>query len=137
MGLDSVELVMALEEGFGVVVTDAEAEACVTPAAVIEIISGKLRASDERVCVSQRAFYLLRKGLPQTLGISRRSVTLSSDVRSLAAGRSQREIWNNLKTAVQARSWPALARPKCIIAGVWLLSVGSFCALTAPFGWAV
>ncbi len=63
MGLDGVEMVMAFEEGFGVAISDAEAEASVTPRAAVDLIFGKLRASDERVCVSRRAFYLLRKGL--------------------------------------------------------------------------
>jgi hypothetical protein len=58
MGLDGVELVMSIEEGFGVTITDAEAEACAaTPAAVIDLVYGKLRASDQRVCVSQRGFH--------------------------------------------------------------------------------
>lgn len=52
MGLDAVELLMALEEGFGVAIADAEAEVCVTPAAVTDLIFGKLRAADERVCLS-------------------------------------------------------------------------------------
>jgi hypothetical protein len=60
MGLDGVELVMSIEEGFGVTIADAEAEACVTPAAVIDLVFGKLRASDERVCISQRACFLQR-----------------------------------------------------------------------------
>jgi acyl carrier protein len=135
MGLEGVELVMALEEGFGVTITDAEAEASVTPAAVIDLIFGKLRASDERVCVSQRAFYLLRKGLARTLGVSRRSVALGADVRSFAVGRSERELWNDLKTTVQARSWPALARPSWLVASLWFLSLGGFCALLAVVPW--
>ena len=61
MGLDGVELVMAIEEGFGVTIADAEAEGCVTPAAMIDLVFHKLRASDERVCVSQRAFHLVRR----------------------------------------------------------------------------
>jgi acyl carrier protein len=137
MGLDGIELVMALEERFGVTITDAEAEACFTPAAVIELIFGKLRASDERVCVSQRAFYLLRKGLTRALGVSRRSVALSSDIRSFTAGRSDREVWDDLKTAVQARSWPALARPLWLVVSLWLLSLGAFCAFFAVFPWYV
>jgi acyl carrier protein len=137
MGLEGVELVMALEEGFGVAISDAEAEACVTPVAIVNLIFGKLRASDEHVCVSQRAFYLLRNGLKQTLGVSRRSVALSADVRSFLAGRSEREVWDGLKTAVQVRSWPALARPRALVATLWLLSVGALCALTGVFHWVV
>jgi acyl carrier protein len=137
MGLDGVELVMALEEGFGVTITDADAEACVTPAIVIDLIFGKLRASDERVCVSQRAFHLLRKAMTRTLRIPRQSVALSADVRSFIAGRSERQVWNDLKTAVQARSWPALARPTWLVASLWLLTIGTFCALLAAFHWVV
>ena len=137
MGLDGVELVMAIEEGFGVTIADAEAEACVTPAAVIDLVFGKLRASDERVCVSQRAFYLLRKGLTRTLGVSRRKVDLTADIRSFTAGRAEREVWDDLKTAVQARSWPALAWPTWLTASMWFLSLGTFCALIALFHWAV
>ncbi|MHB9006269.1 MAG: hypothetical protein ACYDC1_05010 [Limisphaerales bacterium] len=125
---------MAIEEGFGVTIADAEAEACLTPAAVIDLVLGKLRASDERVCVSQRAFYLLRKGLTRTLGVSRRKVDLAADIRSFTAGRSERAVWDDLKTAVQARSWPTLARPRWLTASIWILSLGTFCALIALFG---
>jgi acyl carrier protein len=137
MGLEGVELVMALEERFGVAISDAEAEASVTPASVVELIFGKLRSTDERVCVSQRAFYLLRKGLARTLGVSRRSVTLGTDVRSFAVGRSELEVWHDLKASIQARSWPALARPRGLVVGLWLLSLGVFCVLLAVFPWYV
>ena len=128
---------MALEERFGVAISDAEAEAAVTPAAVVELIFGKLRSTDERVCVSQRAFYLLRKGLARTFGVSRRSVALGADVRSFAVGRSEREVWNDLKATVEARSWPPLARPSWLVVSLWLLSLCVFCALLAVFPWYV
>jgi acyl carrier protein len=137
MGLDGVELVMAMEEGFGVTITDAEAQVCDTPAMVIDLIFGKLQASDERVCVSQRAFYLLRKGLTQTLGVRRRIVVLNSDVRSFTAGRSERQVWDDLKAAVQARSWPALARPIWLVAILWFLAIGMFFSLLTAFHWVV
>src|SRR5580765_7439647 len=136
MGLDGVELVMTIEEGFGVTIADAGAEACVTPAAVIDLVFGKLRATDERVCVSQRAFYLLRKALTQTLGVSRRKVELSADIRSFTVDRSERAVWDDLKTAVHARSWPALCRPTWLVTSMWVLSLGMFCALIAVFYWA-
>lgn len=128
---------MALEESFGVTLTDAEAVACVTPAAVTDLIFSKLRTTDDRVCVSQRAFYLLRKGLTRTSGVARRSVLLSTDVRSLTTGRPDREVWDDLKTAVQARSWPSLARPTWLIAMLWLLSIGVFCSLATVAHWAI
>jgi hypothetical protein len=137
MGLDGVELVMSIEEGFGITIANAEAEACVTPGAVIDLVLGKLRASDKHVCVSQRAFYLLRKGLRRTLGVSRRKVDLNADIRSFAVGRSDRQVWDDLKTAVQARSWPGLARPGWLTAAMWILSLGTFCALITRLHWTV
>jgi acyl carrier protein len=136
MGLDGVELVMALEEGFGVKIADAEAEACFTPAAVIDIIFSKLRASDHRVCVGQRAFYLLRKALTQRLGIPRSKVTLGADIRTFTAGRLEKEVWQHLKAAVQARSWPALTRPKWMVGGLWLLALSTFGVLLLLLHWA-
>jgi hypothetical protein len=137
MGLEGIELMMALEEGFGVTIADEEAGMCVSPAEVIELIFGKLRASDERTCVSQRAFYLLRRGLTRTLGVSRRKVVLTADIRSFTADRSEREIWHDLKTSVQARSWPSLARPLWLVASLWLLSITTFCALISLVHWAL
>jgi hypothetical protein len=136
MGLDGVELVMSIEEAFGITITDAEAQSCVTPAKLIDLVFGKLRVGDERLCISQRAFYLLRKGLTRTLGASRRKVDLGTDIRSFITGGSQREAWEDLKTAVQARSWPALSRPTWLTASLWILSLGAFCALSAASHWA-
>jgi acyl carrier protein len=135
MGLDGVELIMAIEEGFGITITDAEAEACACPAAVIDLVFGKLRTSDERVCVSQRGFYLLRKALAQTLGVPRQEVELDLDIRSFTAGRSEREVWNNLKATVGARSWPDLARPRWLTAGLWCLALVTFGAVIAVSQW--
>jgi hypothetical protein len=135
MGLDGVELVMSIEEGFGVSIDDAEAEKCFTPAAMIDLVYGKLRACDERICVSQRAFYLLRRGLSKTLGVSRRQVDLDTDIRSFVARRSEPEVWGELKTSVQARSWPTLERPKWVTRCLWVLALGTFCGLSTLVHW--
>ncbi len=108
MGLDIVELVMAVEETFGVSISDAEAVRCETPADVIAVVLGKLRTIEETGCVSQRGFYVLRRALTETLGIERRSVTLDLEIRSLRCGTSDRAVWEELKVATKARSWPSL-----------------------------
>jgi acyl carrier protein len=123
MGLDSVELVMAIEEGFGVNISDAEAETCITPSLLIDVVFAKLRSTDERVCLTQRAFYLLRNAAIKNLGVARKAVVLDADIRSLARDRNQKIIWNNLKTEIQARSWPALARPS------WLTVILGICSV--------
>ena len=137
MGLDSVELVMAFEEGFGVSISDAEAVTCRTPGDVIDLVCGKLQTSDDTVCVSQRGFHVLRRALIETLGISRGDVDLDFDIRSFASGKSDREIWEGLKTATQARSWPPLVRPSWLVGILWIVPVLVFLVLLSAAHWAI
>ncbi len=123
---------MAIEEAFGVTIEDSEMAALVTPAAVIDLVFGKLRTSDERVCVTQRAFYLIRKGLIRALSVSR---TIHSEIRLLTKGKSEPQVWEDLKNAVGARSWPALVRPGWLVACLWLVSASIFGALLLHYHW--
>jgi acyl carrier protein len=122
MGLESVELVMAFEETFGVTISDAEAVTCETPADVIALVLGKIQTSGTEGCLSQRGFYVLRRALTKTLAIDRRAVTLDTEVRSLFSGISDPELWDSLKSAIKARSWPSLARPGWLVGCLWLLT---------------
>ena len=135
MGLDGVELVMSIEEGFGVTITDAEAEVCLTPASVIDLVYGKLRASDERVCVSQRGFYLLRKGLMTTLGLMRSEVALDSKLPDSVLDQDARTIWASIRDSVQARSWPKLGRPRWMVVLFTLVSLTTFVGLWSVSHW--
>jgi hypothetical protein len=124
MGLDGVELVLAFEERFGVSISDAEAEACVTPAMAIDVIFAKLRSTDERVCISQRAFYLLRKAAMDVLGLPRSAVVPEADLRSMVGDKSHEAVWRSLKARLQVRSWPRMERPgwmNSVIGGASLL----------------
>lgn len=47
MGLDSVELVMAVEEEFGISISDAEASTIVTPKDLIRIVGEQLDLKEE------------------------------------------------------------------------------------------
>ena len=71
MGLDGVELVLAVEEEFELVISDAEAENTTTPGKLTDLVYSKLRQSREDPCQSQQAFYILRKKLIDILGIRR------------------------------------------------------------------
>lgn len=85
MGLDGIELVMALEEAFGVELTDAEVERTVTPRKIGDLIFSKLQSTDQRICQSQRAFYLLRKTFMRQFGLPRANITPDMSFRSLIA----------------------------------------------------
>ena len=115
MGLDSVELVMAFEEAFGVPIANEEAESLVTPRAVIDLLFAKLQQTDARTCQTQRAFYVLRRAVMQQFGRPREAVTLDLPLRSLMTPRAERTEWPALGRAVAARSWPALDRPAWMV----------------------
>jgi hypothetical protein len=63
MGLDSVEIVLAWEESFGISISDAEAETMFTTRQAVDRIFEKVRSDrpEDRGCLSIRAFFRLRK----------------------------------------------------------------------------
>lgn len=111
MGLDGVELVMALEESFGVELKDDEVINTVTPRMVGDLIFSKLAVADEKTCQTQRAFYVLRRGVMKLLGLRRAQVTPGTRLRDIFPRREERILWPKLGVAVAARNWPTLERP--------------------------
>lgn len=94
MGLDTVELVMEIEDTFEVKIPDADAERMMTPGDVADWLVKRLMppAYLPPTCMSARAFYFLRSGLRTTYGVKRRDVrpaTLIGDLIPVA----QREGW--------------------------------------------
>ena len=127
MGLDGVELVMALEESFGVELKDDEVMNIVTPRMVGDLIFSKLSAADAKTCQTQRAFYVLRRGVMKLFGLRRAQVTPGTRIRDFIPRHEERSFWPKLGVAVAARSWPKLVRPawlsRSITAGGLLLVV--------------
>jgi acyl carrier protein len=63
MGLDAVEIVMAIEDAFDISIENSEAEKILTPRQLIDLVQSKVLVATSRVCLTQRAFNLLRKSL--------------------------------------------------------------------------
>lgn len=111
MGLDGVELVMDLEEAFGIQITDEEATNCRTPRMVIDVIFSKLKTADEHVCRSQRAFYTIRKVLIQTFGLERKSITPDMQLRDWLPRSREKEAWEQIRAVLSSQHLPGLVRP--------------------------
>jgi acyl carrier protein len=79
MGLDSVELVMALEEEFGIDIPDDDAETMVTVGNVYEWLKVKIAATTPIACLTQKIFYKLRPALIENYQLERH--VLSPDTR--------------------------------------------------------
>lgn len=112
MGLDGVELVMEIEDEFGISIGDEDAEKLTTVGQTAAYVVDRLRqkspgpvagapvstaASPARPSAS--AFYQLRRELRSRFGVSRRRVLPSSRIGDLVSARADRERWNDLAIA--------------------------------------
>jgi hypothetical protein len=96
MGLDSVELILAWEESFGISITEAEAKTMFTTRQVTELIYRKVKSSDlpeDHGCLSMRAFFRLRKELAAA-NQSGLVVKPDSKLAELLPGRRRRDMLN-------------------------------------------
>ncbi len=135
MGLDGVELIMSIEEAFGISITDEEAGNIRTPRQLINVVVRKLETTDRQVCATQRAFYTVRKALHAEFGVSRRAVTPRSSLEGLFPTETRYDNWQELLRRLGLRNpklgWPgwtsSLARTMGILltvvfgAIVWLM----------------
>lgn len=110
MGLDTVELVMAFEEAFEIDIPNEAAERMVTVRDVIDYVYSRVEHADTKLCLSQRAFYRLRRSVQETLGVDRSRVRPSTSWESLLPVENRQQRWLRLKAAVGADRWPALER---------------------------
>jgi acyl carrier protein len=83
MGLDTVELVMEVEDEFGISVADADAEMIQTVGQLHAYVCHRLRPRGETICPSARAFYRFRRALLARQPVPRRCVRPSSRITRL------------------------------------------------------
>jgi acyl carrier protein len=73
MGLDGVELVMAWEEEFGIVISDEDAEKLITPHLAIDLITIRIHAESstkfDRLTIRDEIRTLVRQITREQLGI--------------------------------------------------------------------
>jgi len=126
MGLDSVELVMDLEDAFGIELKDEEVTETRTPRMVIDLIFSKLKAADEHVCRSQRAFYAIRKVLVQTFGLERKSITPDMQLRDRIPKSREREVWKQIRMALGPNHLRGLVRPSWLTRALMTTALALF-----------
>lgn len=132
MGLEMVEIALAVEEEFGIDVPDSEMGIVETPGDLIELVCRLLTITDRPRCLTQQAFYRLRKGLVEASGVARADIRPDTRLADLAPGRNCRRWWIRLQKCTGARFWPALDRPRWLRRLIWGIAFAT-CAWTV--GW--
>lgn len=126
MGLDAVELVMAVEEEFGIVIADSEVTDCTTPGLLIDLVMRKLPQGGDPACASQRAFHLLRRALVRTTTLKHEEIRLGTELPMPEDGAARVAFWSRLRSEVGARSWPDPVRPRSLFAVMSISTVAAF-----------
>jgi hypothetical protein len=114
MGLDAVELVMAVEEKFGINITDEEATKTLTVGDLKHLVRTKLDVADVDGCLTQHAFHLIRKNATAEFGILRRNLRPDTTLETVIPQTTRRESWRNFQVALGVAELPELVRPHTV-----------------------
>ena len=114
MGLDGVEIVMAIEEEFKITISDSEAAGADTVGKVVDLVHARLRHNTEEPCPSQHGFYVVRKELTHQLGIARSAVMPDTLLEDLIPLPNRRSVWKALIRSITGEDNVAvsLVRPR-------------------------
>ena len=124
MGLDKVELVIRFEQAFGIAIPDEVVEYLTTPRQVTYYVLSQLRIGEQSTCMSQQAFYRLRKEFVPVLGIRRSEFHPCTHLEQLIPIHNRKEIWSTLRARLGDDVLLDLVRPN------WLVSLLLFATLT-------
>jgi hypothetical protein len=137
MGLDSVELVMEVEETFAIAISDDEAGGIVTVGQLFEHVVAKTAAKRQQACLSRFSFYRLRTALIAVAGARRAELRPRTDLANLLPERSRRRIWRRLAGEANLRL-PHLTRSTWLTRLLTALALGiaghCFWLSWPPFG---
>jgi len=135
MGLDGVEILMRVEEAFGIQIEDAEAEVTLTPGQLIDLVLSKVSVTDINTCLTRRAFHLVRTFFVSEWKASRATIRPAVSLNSLVPRPKRREFAGALGTAVGIPSL-RMEFPRTIsllIVGTsFACAVAGFLACTGP-----
>lgn len=124
--MDGVEIVMKVEDAFGVTITEAEPGAVTTPSELIDLVHSKVSRHFSNKCASMVAFHRIRKALVEFAGVPRRSIRLDTDIRWLDVNLSECALWDLLENTLPHPRWPRLYPP------IWVgRLLGLFCVTIA------
>lgn len=107
MGLDGVELIMAIEAGFGVEIPDAAAEQMTCPRDVIAYLEEALPVGGPGVCLTQRAFYRLRERCAGRLRVSPDALRPETSLHEVLDPEANPGAWEAIGADLGTERWPA------------------------------
>jgi hypothetical protein len=113
MGLDSVEIVMELEDEFGISIPDEDAEHLVTVGGIVDYLAKRVTGGvPAKVCRSHQVFGHMRRAMMQVYGVPRDRVRLDHSLHSLVNDAARlRAGWGDVMSAARL-TLPRLQSPR-------------------------
>ena len=111
MGLDGVEIVMKIEEAFGITIDDGEAGKIATPGQLIDLVLSKVGHTVDEACLTQRAFHRVRAALMRRRGVPRNQIRPDISLGSLFPRSSRREDVRQISGDIGLRKEIEFVRP--------------------------
>lgn len=98
MGLDAVELILDVEETFGISVSNGQASGIRTPGDLILLIQNSVQ-SDKKVrpCITRQSFHHIRSALIKATGCRRKTIRLNTRIKSLFPLPGRNHRWLTLQ----------------------------------------
>jgi hypothetical protein len=121
MGLDTVELIMEIEEAFDISIPDDRASAMLTVGDVYEFILEKTADSTLKssTCLTAAAFYDLRRHV-RSLGLSHSTIRPKTQLDQAIPMTGRQASWQALSSQMDLR-FPRLGRPSWLVLLICML----------------
>ena len=119
MGLDSVELVMEIEDRFEITIPNEDAANLETTRDVIDYVHGRIGDVAWTPCPTQLVFHRFRRAL----NCNALRVRPTTPLEHLLPHDSRRSTWLALPNATGMIDWPVLVRPSLITRAAWALTL--------------
>ena len=103
MGLDYVELLLAVEDSFQIHIADEEADTLSTVGDLYKLVIAKLQGQDSKRCPTSAAFYRTRRGIVETLAIDRRKIKPSTPLETILPLSGRRKAWQDIQAATKLK----------------------------------
>jgi acyl carrier protein len=122
MGLVFVELVMDVEDHFGIVMDDDEAGRLHTVGDLVALIRSRVAATSSSACLSLSVFLSLRRLIRDIVGDDRMRLRPSQSIMDRLSHANRRRLWRRLPEILGTFP-PPLRYPRTIRVVLFLLSV--------------
>lgn len=132
MGLDTVELVLAIEDEFGIRISNHIAETLRTPGDVADYVMTRVRTEANSADLMQTGFYRVRSALVATFNASRSHIRPDTPLARLPHG-DIKSAWPALGRALQADNFPSLVRSRTVVLSAVVMPT---LAVAAAMAWA-